>query len=115
MVTLPFANGSVRTVTYAADGSRRLAKERLEVFSRERTAVLDDHKEPGAPHPEPPRGHRSRTQDKGHSREMEVFLEGIMHGRQPVPLNELANMSIATLAIFESLRTGRPVRIAPRA
>jgi hypothetical protein len=46
---------------------------------------------------------------------MEISLEGITHGRQPVPLDELANVSIATLAIVESRRTGRPVRIAPRA
>jgi polar amino acid transport system substrate-binding protein len=115
VVTLAFANGSVGTVTYAADGSPRLAKERLEVFSGERTAVLDDYRSLELLTQNHRERRRRRAQDKGHSREMEVFLEGIARGRQPVALDELANVSTATLAIVESLRTGRPVRIAPRA
>jgi hypothetical protein len=32
----------------------------------------------------------------------------------PVSLDEVANVSLATLAIVESLRTARPVRLADR-
>jgi predicted dehydrogenase/threonine dehydrogenase-like Zn-dependent dehydrogenase len=112
VVTLSFANGSVGGITYVADGSPRLPKERLEVFSRSRTAVLDDYRNldllGGGRHQK----RREKTQDKGHLREIEAFIEGAARGEPPVPLPEIANVSLATLAIVESLRTGRPVRVA---
>jgi predicted dehydrogenase/threonine dehydrogenase-like Zn-dependent dehydrogenase len=112
VVTLSFANGSVGGITYAADGSLRLPKERLEVFSRSRTAVLDDYRNLELLGDGRLRKRRERTQDKGYSREIEAFVEGATRGEQPVPLGEIANVSLATLAIVESLRTGRPVRVA---
>ena len=107
-VTLAFADGSVGALVYAAEGGAGVAKERLEAFTSGRTAVLDDYAALalyGADgiHRE------SRTQDKGHTGEVHAFLEAVRHGEQPVPLDELANVSLATLAIVESLRTGAPV------
>jgi predicted dehydrogenase/threonine dehydrogenase-like Zn-dependent dehydrogenase len=111
-VTLSFANGSVGTIVYAADGARRLPKERLEAFSGSRTAVLDDYKSVDLLGPSGRTRRRSRTQDKGHSSEIVAFIEGASRGEPPVPLVEVSNVSFATLAIAESLRTGRPVSLA---
>jgi len=111
-VTLSFVNGSVGSIAYAADGSPRLPKERLEVFSRARTAVLDDYKSIDLLGPSGRTRRRSRAQDKGHSQEIVAFIEGARRGELPVPLAEVANVSVATLAVAESLRTGRPVRLA---
>jgi predicted dehydrogenase len=111
VVTLSFANGSVGGITYAADGSLRLAKERLEVFSQSRTAVLDDYRNLELLGDGRRQKRRERTQDKGYLREIDAFIEGAGRGEPPVPLPEIANVSLATLAIVESLRTGRPVRI----
>jgi predicted dehydrogenase len=112
VVTLSFANGSVGGITYAADGSVRLPKERLEVFSQSRTAVLDDYRNLELLGDGRRQKRRERTRDKGHLREIHAFIEGAARGKHPVPLPEIANVSLATLAIVESLRTGRPVRVA---
>ena len=40
-VTLGFANGSVGSILYVADGSGRVSKERLEAFSGGRSAILE--------------------------------------------------------------------------
>ena len=112
VVTLSFANGSVAGITYVGDGSRLLPKERLEVFSQSRTAVLDDYRSLDLFDAGRREKRRERTQDKGHAREIAAFLEGVARGRQPVPLAELANVSLATLGIVESLRTGRSIRVA---
>jgi len=112
LTTLSFANGSVAAITYVADGSRRLPKERIEVFTQSRTAVLDDYRSLELFGDGRPQKRREKTQDKGHAREIAAFLDGATRGRQPVPLAELANVSLATLAIVESLRTGRPIRVA---
>jgi predicted dehydrogenase len=42
-VNLRFESGSVGTVLYVADGSPKVSKERLEVFTGSRTAILDDY------------------------------------------------------------------------
>jgi hypothetical protein len=58
--------------------------------------------------------HRGRTQQKGHQEEIEAFLGAIRTGKAPVDLGEIENVSIATLAIVESLRTGETVRLNAR-
>jgi predicted dehydrogenase len=112
VATLSFANGSVAGIAYVADGSPRLPKERIEVFTQSRTAVLDDYRSLELFGDGRPQKRREKTQDKGHAREIAAFLDGATRGRQHVPLAELANVSLATLAIVESLRTGRPIRVA---
>jgi predicted dehydrogenase/threonine dehydrogenase-like Zn-dependent dehydrogenase len=109
-ITLRFANRSVAAIIYAADGSRHVPKERLEVFSGSRTAILDDYR-----HLELLAAdksiRRNRAQDKGHREEIRAFLSGVAEGQPPVFLSEVANVSLATLATIESLRTGRSVGI----
>jgi predicted dehydrogenase len=112
VVTLSFANGSAGAITYAADGSLRLPKERLEVFSQSRTAVLDDYRNLELLGDGRRQKRREKIQDKGYSREIEAFIEGALRGEHPVPLPVIENVSLTTLAIVESLRTGRPVRVA---
>jgi polar amino acid transport system substrate-binding protein len=109
-ITLSFADGSVGEIVYIADGSREVAKERLECFCGDRTGVLDDFR---MLHLHGPRTDSSDLgqPDKGHAAEIAAFLDGIRTGSQPVPLDEIAGVSWATLAIVESLRTGLPVAL----
>jgi predicted dehydrogenase/threonine dehydrogenase-like Zn-dependent dehydrogenase len=113
-VTLSFANGSVGSITYVADGSGRVPKERIEAFSGPLTAVLDDYTKLELFGPDGRQKRDAGTQDKGHSAEIEAFLEGAARGELPVPLDEIANVSLATLAVVESMRTGRPITIIAR-
>ena len=110
-VTLTFENGSVGTLLYVADGSPRLAKERVEAFSGTRSAVLDDYVALELLGPDGRESVRGKGQDKGHAAEIAAFVDGVTSGIAPVPLEEVANVSAATLAIVESLRTGRPVAV----
>jgi predicted dehydrogenase/threonine dehydrogenase-like Zn-dependent dehydrogenase len=93
-VTLRFADGSLGTVHYFANGHRRFPKERLEVFAGGRTLVVDNFKRlhgygwPGF------KGLRTRRQDKGHRGLLEAFLaaaEG--RGPLPIPVEELFEVS----------------------
>ena len=108
-ITLTFANGSVGTIVYVAQGASAVDKERLEVFSGSRTAVLHDFRSldlyDGRKHEE--RG--GRVQDKGHNQEIQAFLDGVRAGADPVPVHQLENVTRATFGIIESLRTGAPV------
>jgi predicted dehydrogenase len=112
-VTLSFENGSSGTIVYVADGSPRLPKERLEIFSDDRTAVLDDYRVLELHGGGRSKRIKLRGQDKGHREEVQAFVQGVRNGEPPVPLREIENVSLATLALVESLRTGRPIRLRP--
>ena len=56
---------------------------------------------------------KARPQDKGHEREVRAFVEAVRRGSPPVPLAEVANVSAATLAVVESLRTSATVLVSP--
>jgi len=113
IVSLTFANGSTGSIVYVADGSGKVGKERVEAFAGSRTAILDDYRTlelAGATRERV----SERTQDKGHNAEIAAFVAAVRTGVPPVALEEVANVSLATLAIVESLRTARPVRLAAR-
>jgi predicted dehydrogenase len=111
-VNLGFANGSVGVILYVADGSPKVPKERLEAFTADRTAILDDYRMLELFGDRRRRNVRSRRRDKGHQEEVDAFLRGVERGEPPVTLAEIVNVSQATLAIIESMRTARPVRVS---
>jgi predicted dehydrogenase len=110
-VNLRFESGSVGTVLYVADGSPKVSKERLEVFTASRTAILDDYTTLELYDGGRRSRQRLRAQDKGHAAELAAFVEGVRTGIAPVAIDEIRNVSLATVAVVESLRTGRPLRI----
>jgi predicted dehydrogenase len=111
VVSLRFADGSVGSIAYVADGSPRVAKERVEVFCDRHTAVLDDFTALQLFGPDQDRRRESREADKGHRDEIAAFVAAAEQGAPPVALDEVRNVSLATLAVVESLRSGRPVRL----
>lgn len=111
-VSLAFEEGSVASILYVSDGSPRLPKERLEGFSGSRTIVLEDYRRLELLDDRGGESRRTRTQDKGHRAEIAAFVDGVRRGAHPVPLAEVENVSLATIAIVESLRTGAPVRVS---
>jgi len=110
-VDLTFADGSIGSILYVADGSPALPKERLEGYASNRSGILHDYRSLELFGPAGKRRVRPRRRDKGHSQEVDAFLRAVESGEPPVALDEVANVSLATLAVVESLRTGRPVRL----
>lgn len=111
VVNLTLGDGSVGTISYVAAGSAALPKERLEVFAGERTGILDDYRSLELYGGGDMRKQESRQQDKGHGEEIRAFLEGLREGVSPVDLDETENVSLAALAVVESLRTGATVGV----
>jgi predicted dehydrogenase len=114
VVNVTLGNDSVGTIAYVAAGSSSVPKERLEAFAGTRTAILDDYKtlelyEDGTRHKQ-----GGRRQDKGHVGEIRAFVEAVRAGVSPVPIEEIENVSLAALAVVESLRTGATVAVRRR-
>jgi predicted dehydrogenase len=110
-IELTFTNGSIGTILYVSDGSPRVPKERIEAYAGDRTGILDDYRALHLFNSTRRRETRKRRQDKGHLHEISAFLHAAERGETPIPLETLANVSLATLATVESLKTDRPVRL----
>jgi predicted dehydrogenase/threonine dehydrogenase-like Zn-dependent dehydrogenase len=115
LISLSFPDGSIGTIAYVASGSEDGSKERLEVFGGGRTAVLEDFRRLEVVSDGKRHVWRDRfRQDKGHLGEWLAFVESMTTGGQPpIPYEQLFGVTLATLAAVESLRSGKPVEIAP--
>ena len=115
VLTFSFPDGSLGTVTYLANGDRRLPKERVEVFNAGRVAILDDFRFLEMI----TNGHRSVLhsrfrQDKGHRAEWEAFCKAIIAGGPaPIPYDHLVGVTQATFSALQSLRSAETVTIIP--
>jgi predicted dehydrogenase len=103
--TLRFADGSLGTISYCANGDRSFSKERVEVFAQGRVAVLDEFRCLKTVSNGKSKTTRlwGRT-DKGHCDEWRAFGNAICTGGPPpIPIEELLNTSNATFALLRSL------------
>lgn len=97
-VQLMFADGSIGTVHYFANGSKAFPKERLEVFASGRILQLDNFKKlTGFGWP----GFKKMNlwqQDKGQHACAAAFLDAIRRGSaSPIPFDEIVEVSRTTI------------------
>lgn len=108
MMTFTFADGSVGTVTYLANGDKSFPKERVEVFCGGKVAVLDDFRTLELT----TNGRRERIksnlrQDKGHRAGWENFLKAVRSGGQPpIPYDQLLAGARTAFTAVRSLASG---------
>lgn len=102
--TMGFANGSVGTLHYFANGNKAFPKERLEVFCGGRVLQLDNFRElRGYGWPRFKKMNLWR-QDKGHAKEAKAFIEAVQQGSpSPIPFDELVEVTKATFDIVEKI------------
>lgn len=113
LVTLEFANGSIGTISYVANGDKSFGKECLEVFGGGLSARIDDYRSLTIRHGDTRIDRVARLrQDKGHRAECEAFVAHL-RGKQTLPISfeALTTSTRATLAAAESLHSGAPVEL----
>ena len=112
IVTVTFADGSLGSLQYLANGDRWLPKERAEVFCDGAVAVLEDFRRLMLARDGKVRIVRRFSQDKGHAQELKAFVDSLRRGAPaPVPLEDLVATTRATFKVIESLQTGQPVDV----
>lgn len=106
VLTFTFADGSVGTLTYLANGDKAFPKERMEVFAEGRVAVLDDFRALEMVRDGKRDSYRSRLrQDKGHAGEWQALIAAISAGGPPpIPYDHIIGVTQATFAAVEALR-----------
>jgi predicted dehydrogenase/threonine dehydrogenase-like Zn-dependent dehydrogenase len=110
-ILLQYENGSTGVINYFANGSKDYAKERVEVYSQEKTMVLDNF--------QVTTGYGTRNfsklktnLDKGHNNQFRQLTERVKNGGAAlIPFDEIINTTLASLAAIESLKNKQWVTI----
>lgn len=101
---LSFADGSIATVQYLANGDKSVAKEWYEVFCGGSIARLDNFTKLELVRRGRTEVHKGAS-DKGHSREINLTVRAMCDGTQaPIPFSELVEVSRATFLVLEAAR-----------
>jgi predicted dehydrogenase/threonine dehydrogenase-like Zn-dependent dehydrogenase len=110
-ILLQYENGSTGVINYFSNGSKAYAKERVEVYSQERTLVMDNFRKTEG------FGFKGFSKlktslDKGHKNQFHSLINRIQNGGAPlISMEDLINTSKASFAAIESLKTGSWVKL----
>src|SRR5690606_11136403 len=104
-ILLQYENGSTGVINYFANGSKAYSKERVEVYSQERTLVMDNFRVT--------KGYgfkgfsKLKTKlDKGHKAQFTELIASVKQGGNAlIPMDEIINTTQASFAAIESLKT----------
>ncbi len=110
-ILLKYADGSNATIHYFANGHKSYAKERVEIYSRERTIVLDNFRRTTAFGFSGFRKVKTRL-DKGHKTQFHELIRRVKKGGDPlIPFDSLVNTTSASFAAIESLKRNEWVKV----
>jgi predicted dehydrogenase/NADPH:quinone reductase-like Zn-dependent oxidoreductase len=103
-ILFKYENGSNAVINYFANGSKAYSKERIEVFSQERTLILDNWKKLTGYGFKGFATMKSR-QDKGHNAQFALLNERVQHGSAAlIPFENIVNTTRASFACIESMK-----------
>jgi len=108
---LKYADGSNASINYFANGNKGYAKERIEIYSQERTCVIDNwtvSKGYGF------KGFKSlkSSLNKGHRTQYQLLVDRVKNGgAELIPFESLVNTTRASFAALRSIRESRWVNV----
>lgn len=111
-ILLTFADGSVGTVHYFANGAKSYPKETLEVFSSGRVIRMENFLVTEGYGFGKFRSFRTWRQDKGHRAEIAAFVRAVAAGELPlIPFEQIVNVTRASFAAVEAAKTGKVITL----
>jgi predicted dehydrogenase len=103
-INLAFADGSIGTIHYIANGAHSYPKETLEVFCAGSVVRLENFRRLRAFGWKGVRPQRLWRQDKGQHACAVAFIEAIRGKTEPVPFNEILEVSRLAIELSDALR-----------
>lgn len=104
VINLSFADGSIASIQYLANGNKAFPKERVEVFAGNKVLSLDNFKTLTGYGWSDFSKFKTRSQDKGHANGINAFMNGVQSGKAPIPVSEIYEVTEATFDVVEQLR-----------
>lgn len=110
-ILLKFQNGSTAVINYFSNGSKSYSKERLEVYSQERTFVMDNFRSTKGFGAGGFKNIKTKL-DKGHNTQFAEYTKFLEKGGEPlIRFEEIVNVTRASFAALLSLKESRWVHI----
>jgi len=110
-ILLKYQNGSTAVINYFANGSKSYSKERVEVYSQERTMVMDNWRKLKF-HGFKGTRNSSGRQDKGHFNQFQKLIDQHKKGGEPIiQFDSIVNTTKASFAAITSLKEGKWISI----
>ena len=104
-ILLKFQNGSNAAINYFSNGSKKYSKERVEVYSQERTWVVDNYRKTEAHGVKGFKTLKTKI-DKGHKSQFYELIKRVQNGGKPlIPIDEIINVTKTSFAAIESMKT----------
>lgn len=107
VINISFADGSIGSLVYASNGDTAMAKEYLEFFCGQVSAVILDfnsviiYKKNKAS--------TTKAKGKGHKQEVEAFMDAIKNNNPfPISFESIYKTTMATFKCLDSVTTGLP-------
>jgi polar amino acid transport system substrate-binding protein len=111
-ISMKYQNGSIGTISYFANGDKKLPKERIEIFCHGAAAIIDDFKELAIYAKGKKNRNKLISQNKGQRQEVKQFILSILKGTgELISFNEIYNTSLVTFKIVDSIKAGESIKI----
>ena len=110
-ILLKYENGSTGVINYFSNGSKAYSKERVEVYSQERSLIMDNFRTTNG------YGFKGFSKlktalDKGHKNQFHKLISQSKSGGNPlIPFDEIVNTTQASFAAIESLQKGQWIEL----
>lgn len=110
-IFLKYENGSTGVINYFSNGSKAYSKERVEVYSQERTLIMDNFRTTNG------YGFKGFSKlktalDKGHKNQFHKLISQSKSGGNPlIPFDEIVNTTQVSFAAIESLQKGQWIEL----
>jgi len=106
-IMLKFQNGSNAVINYFSNGSKKYSKERVEIYSQEQTWIVDNFIKTEAFGVKGFNTLKTKM-DKGHKNQFHELINKVQNGGEPlIPINEIINVTKASFAAIESMKTNK--------
>jgi predicted dehydrogenase len=110
-ILLKYENGSTGVINYFSNGSKSYSKERVEVYSQERTLIMDNFRITNG------YGFKGFSKlktslDKGHKNQFHKLISQSNNGGNAlIPFDEIVNTTLSSFAAIESLQKGQWIEL----
>ncbi len=111
-VSIKFKDGSVGSIVYTGSGDKFFSRERIEVFSEGKTAVLEDYRKLILQKDGKVKKFKLRNQELGYNEELEYFFS-VIQGKSSLLLRpfEIFSSTQTVFKINQSLETGKIIEL----
>ena len=110
-ILLKYENGDHGVINYFANGNKAYSKERVEVYSQEKTIIMDNFRVTRG-YGTPGFSKLKTKLDKGHKNQFDLLVKKAKEGGAPlIPFEEIVNTTKASFAAIQSLKEGKWIEV----